>query len=32
MAIPYADEDGFAFARDEHVFFLEYLDAFFCED
>jgi hypothetical protein len=32
MAISNTDEDGFAFARDEHVFFLEYLDAFFCED
>ena len=32
MAISYSNEDGFALARDEHVFFLEYIDAFFCED
>jgi hypothetical protein len=29
MAISYSDEDGFALAHDEHIFFLEYIDAFF---
>jgi hypothetical protein len=32
VAVSYADEDGFALACDEHVFFFEYVDAFFCED
>jgi len=31
VAISYADEDGFALACDEHVFFFEYVDALFCE-
>ncbi len=29
MAISNSDEDGFALACDEHVFFLEYIDTFF---
>jgi hypothetical protein len=29
MAISKSNEDGFALACDEHVFFLEYIDAFF---
>jgi len=32
MAISNSDEDGFALACDEHVFFLEHINAFFCED
>jgi hypothetical protein len=31
IAISYSDEDGFALAHNEHVFFLEYIDAFFVE-
>ena len=32
MAISNSDEDGFAFACNEDVFFFEYIDAVFCED
>jgi hypothetical protein len=32
MAISNSNEYGFALACDEHVFFLEYIDAIFCED
>ena len=32
VAVSYVGEDGFALAYDEHVFFFEYVDAFFCED
>jgi hypothetical protein len=32
LAISNSDEDEFALACDEHIFFLEYTDAFFCED
>ena len=31
-AVSNSDEDGFVLACDEHIFFLEYIDAFFCED
>jgi hypothetical protein len=32
MTISNSDEDGFAFACNEDVFFFEYIDAVFCED
>jgi hypothetical protein len=32
MAVSNSNEDEFAFACDEHVLFLEYIDALFCED
>ena len=32
VAISYSNKDGFALACDEHIFFLERIDAFFCED
>ncbi len=32
MTISNSDEDGFAFACNEDVFFFEYIDVVFCED
>jgi hypothetical protein len=31
MTISYSDEDGFALACDEYIFFLEYIDTFFVQ-